>query len=325
VPSYPEYRPRRLRRTEALRRAFAEVSLDPSRLIAPLFLKEGLTDPVPIASMPGQHQHSLESLVKQARELQSKGIAGVLLFGVPQDKDERGSSAYARNGIVQQGLKALKDEVSDEMVVMADLCLCEYTDHGHCGILAGTGVDNDATLAVYAEVATSQAEAGADLVAPSGMMDGQVAAVRRSLDEARFTDTGVVAYAVKYTSSFYGPFRDAAEGAPRFGDRRAYQQNPANAAEALREAALDIEEGADALLVKPAIGYLDIVSEVKKAFGYPLFAYNVSGEYSAVMAAVANGWMDERAAVLEVLTSIRRAGADLVITYHASKAAEWMS
>jgi porphobilinogen synthase len=290
-----------------------------------LFLKEGLTDPVPIASMPGQHQHSLESLVKQARELQSKGIAGVLLFGVPQDKDERGSSAYARNGIVQQGLKALKDEVSDEMVVMADLCLCEYTDHGHCGILAGTGVDNDATLAVYAEVATSQAEAGADLVAPSGMMDGQVAAVRRSLDEARFTDTGVVAYAVKYTSSFYGPFRDAAEGAPRFGDRRAYQQNPANAAEALREAALDIEEGADALLVKPAIGYLDIVSEVKKAFGYPLFAYNVSGEYSAVMAAVANGWMDERAAVLEVLTSIRRAGADLVITYHASKAAEWMS
>lgn len=325
MASYPTYRSRRLRRTQALRRAFAEVSLEPSRLVAPLFLKEGLAEPSAISSMPGHSQHSLESLVKEARELASRGIAGVLLFGIPATKDARGSSAHAADGIVQRGLAALKDELDDEVFVMADLCLCEYTDHGHCGILAGDDVDNDATLSVYAEIAVSQAAAGADLIAPSGMMDGQVGAVRNALDEAGFSDTAVVAYAVKYASSFYGPFREAAEGAPRFGDRRSYQQDPANSAEALREAGLDIAEGADAIMIKPAIGYLDIVAEVKKAFGYPLLAYNVSGEYSALVAAASNEWLDERAAVLEVLTSIRRAGADLIVTYHAGKAAEWMT
>jgi porphobilinogen synthase len=307
-----------------LRRAFAEVTVDPSRLIAPLFLKEGISEPSPISSMPGHLQHTIESLLKEARELAARGVAGILLFGIPERKDPRGSQAQAGDGIVQQGLAALKAELADEMMVIADLCLCEFTDHGHCGVLDGDRVDNDATLDVYGDIAVSQAAAGADMVAPSGMMDGQVSAIRAALDSAGYGDIPIMSYAAKYASSFYGPFREAAEGAPRFGDRRSYQQDPANFDEALREVEQDIAEGADAIMVKPAIAYLDVLREVKSRFRYPVAAYNVSGEYAAIMAAAEKGWLDERSAALEVLTSIRRAGADLIVTYHALKAAEWL-
>ncbi|HWC15186.1 MAG TPA: porphobilinogen synthase [Actinomycetota bacterium] len=321
----PLHRLRRLRRTPGLRRAFAETSLAPSDLVAPLFVKQGISEPAPISSMPGHHQHTIESLVKEARELAARDVAGVLLFGVPASKDATGTESHNDNGISQQALRAVKDELGDDFVVIADLCMCEYTDHGHCGILQADEVANDETIEVYGRIAVSQARAGADVVAPSGMMDGQVAAIRAALDSAGHTGTVVLAYAAKYASSFYGPFREAAEGAPRFGDRRAYQQDPANVLEALREVELDIAEGADAVMVKPAIGYLDVVSAVKERFGYPVAAYNVSGEYSMLMAAAERGWIDERQATLEVLTSIRRAGADLVVTYHAKKAAEWLS
>ncbi|MEA2517649.1 MAG: porphobilinogen synthase [Actinomycetota bacterium] len=321
----PIHRMRRLRRTPGLRRAFAETSLAPSDLLAPMFVKEGLTEPHPISSMPGHHQHTIESLLKEARELAARDIAGVVLFGIPERKDATGSEAYNDDGITQQALKALKDELGDDFVVIADLCLCEYTDHGHCGVLEGEEVANDPTIEIYGRIAVSHARAGADIVAPSGMMDGQVAAIRAALDAEGSVDTAVLAYAAKYASAFYGPFREAAEGAPRFGDRRAYQQDPANVAEALREVELDIAEGADAVMVKPALGYLDVIAAVKDRFEYPLAAYNVSGEYSMLMAAAANGWIDERQATLETLTSIRRAGADLVITYHSKKAAEWLS
>ncbi|MDQ4065684.1 MAG: porphobilinogen synthase, partial [Actinomycetota bacterium] len=254
-----------------------------------------------------------------------RGIAGLLLFGIPARKDPKGNEAWARDGISQRALTAVKDEVGDDLVVIADLCMCEYTDHGHCGILKGETVDNDATIEVYEKIAVAQAEAGADVVAPSGMMDGQVEAIREALDESRFEETLILAYAAKYASSFYGPFRDAAEGAPRFGDRRGYQQDPANLLEAMREIEADIAQGADAVMVKPAISYLDVVRETKERFGYPVVAYNVSGEYAMVMAAAERGWLDERAATLEVLTAIRRAGADLVVTYHAKKAAEWLT
>ncbi len=325
MPSFPSYRGRRLRRTAGLRRAFAETSLAPSDLIAPLFLKEGIAEPAPIASMPGQFQHTLDSLVKEARELAERDVAGVILFGIPAHKDATGSEAWSKDGISQQGLRALKDELGDDSVVIADLCLCEYTDHGHCGVLDGEQVANDPTLEAYARIAEAQAEAGADVVAPSGMMDGQVAAIRSALDEASRADTAILAYATKFASSFYGPFRDAAEGAPQFGDRKSYQQDPANADESLREVAADIEEGADAVIVKPAIAYLDVVRAVKETFGYPVAAYNVSGEYAMLMAAAEKGWLDERKTTLETLTSIRRAGADLIITYHAKKVAEWLA
>ena len=325
MSSFPAYRPRRLRRTAALRAAFAETSLASSDLIAPLFVKEGIDDKVAIESMPGQHQHTLESLVKEGRELVERGVAGVILFGIPHHKDATGTEAWNSDGIVQQGLRALRDELGDEAVVIADLCLCEYTDHGHCGVLDGEEVDNDSTLDIYERIAVSQAEAGADLVAPSGMMDGQVAAIRGALDSAGHPDVAILAYASKYASSFYGPFREAAEGAPRFGDRRAYQQDPANRDESLREVAADLEQGADAVMVKPALPYLDVLREVKQRFAYPTAAYNVSGEYSMLMAAAERGWVDERQATLEALTSIRRAGADLIVTYHARKAAEWLS
>ncbi|MGH2789330.1 MAG: porphobilinogen synthase [Actinomycetota bacterium] len=324
MSSFPSYRPRRLRRTPALRRAFAETSLTPADLVAPLFVKEGIGEPIPISSMPGHSQHTLESLLKEARELASRGVAGVLIFGVPAHKDPAGSESYNDDGIVQQGLRALKDEVGDDLVVIADLCLCEYTDHGHCGLIDGETIDNDSTLDTYARIAVSQARAGADVVAPSGMMDGQVGAVRAALDAAELGGTAILSYAVKYASSLYGPFREAAEGAPRFGDRRSHQQDHANAIEGLREAALDVAEGADALLVKPAIGYLDVLRAVKDRFGYPTAAYSVSGEYAMLVAAAERGWIDERAATLELLTSIKRAGADLVVTYHAKKAAEWL-
>jgi porphobilinogen synthase len=325
MTSFPSYRPRRLRRTAGLRRAFSETPLDASDLIAPLFLKEAKTEPEPIPTMPGHSKHTLESLIKEGRELAERGVAGVLLFGIPAHKDARGSESHNPHGILQQGLRALKDELGDDFVVVADLCLCEYTDHGHCGLIAGEQVDNDSTLEVYGRIAASQAAAGADLVAPSGMMDGQVAAIRKALDQAGHEEVPILAYSAKYASSFYGPFREAAEGAPRFGDRRGYQQDPPNVDEAFREVELDIAEGADAVMVKPALGYLDVLRAVKERFGYPTAAYNVSGEYSMLMAAAERGWLDERGAALETLMSIRRAGADLVITYHAKQAAEWLA
>jgi porphobilinogen synthase len=280
---------------------------------------------VPIKSMPGHFQHTLDSLVKEAREAAELDLAGVLLFGIPAHKDANGSQAWSATGISQVALRAVKDELGDDFVVVADLCLCEYTDHGHCGVLDGEQVANDPTLEIYGRIAVAQATAGADLVAPSGMMDGQVAAIRSALDAEGHTDTAILAYAAKYASSFYGPFREAAEGAPQFGDRRAYQEDPPNVDEAVREVRLDIEEGADAIIVKPAIAYLDVVRAVKEEFAYPTVAYNVSGEYSMLMAAADRGWIDERLATLETLAGIRRAGADLVITYHAKKAAEWLA
>jgi porphobilinogen synthase len=325
MSSFPSYRPRRLRRTPGLRRAFTETTLTPSNFIAPLFVKEAIDEPEPIESMPGHFKHTLDSLTKEAHELAARGVAGVLLFGIPARKDSRGSESHNPEGILPQGLRAVKDELGDHFVVVADLCLCEYTDHGHCGLIEGDDVDNDSTLDVYGRIAVSQAAAGADVVAPSGMMDGQVGAVRAALDDANHPDTPILAYSAKYASSFYGPFRQAAEGAPRFGDRRSYQQDPPNASEALREVGLDIAEGADAVMVKPALGYLDVLHQVKERFDYPTAAYNVSGEYSMLMAGVERGWIDERSATLEVLTSIRRAGADLVVTYHAKKASEWLT
>jgi porphobilinogen synthase len=325
MSSFPSYRPRRLRRTEALRRAFAETSLQPSDLIAPLFVKEGIDEATPIPSMPGHFQHTLESLRKEGRDLAERDVAGIIVFGIPAHKDAEGSQAWAGDGISQRALAALKEELGETVLVLADLCLCEYTDHGHCGVLAGQDVDNDATLESYARIAVAQAEAGADVIAPSGMMDGQVAAIRRALDDSGHGHLAILAYAAKYASSFYGPFREAAEGAPRFGDRRSYQEDPANLEEALREVEQDIAQGADAVMVKPAIAYLDVVRAVKERFGYPTAAYNVSGEFSMVMAAAERGWIDERQATLETLTAIRRAGADLIVTYHAKKAAEWLS
>ena len=324
--AYPQNRPRRMRRTAALRTLLRETSLIPSDLIAPLFVKEGIDQPLPIASMPGQFQHSLESLAKEAREIASRGVIGFVLFGVPERKDDEGSEAWNPDGIAQRGLRALRDELGEDHVLIADLCLDEYTAHGHCGILGPDGaVDNDRTVERYRRIAVTQAEAGADLVAPSGMMDGQGAAIRAALDGAGFADrTGILAYAAKFASCFYGPFRDAAECTPQFGDRAGYQQDPANGDEALREIAADIEEGADIVMVKPALPYLDVIRRAKDRFTTRLAAFNVSGEYAMVKAAGQNGWLDERRATLELLTSIRRAGADLILTYHAKDAAEWL-
>jgi porphobilinogen synthase len=324
--AFPQQRPRRMRRTAALRSLIRETDLAPRHLIAPLFVKEGIADPLPIASMPGQVQHTLESLRKEGREIASKGIIAFVLFGVPARKDGEGSEAWNPNGIAQQGLLALREELGPDHVVVADLCLDEYTDHGHCGVLAPDGsVDNDRTLERYRQIAVAQAEAGADLVAPSGMMDGQVAAIREALDQSGHGSTGILAYAAKFASSFYGPFRDAAECAPRFGDRSGYQMDPPNSDEAIREIKTDIEEGADVVMVKPALPYLDVIRRAKQETGFPLAAYNVSGEYSMVKAAAENGWIDGRRATLEVLTAIRRAGADLILTYHAKEAADWLS
>ena len=325
--SYPESRPRRLRRTPALRALIRETSLDAGDLIAPLFAKEGIDEPVAIASMPGQFQHTLESLRKEAVEIAETGVRAFILFGVPVRKDAEGSEAWNPSGIGQQAIAALRTEFGDDVVVMSDLCLDEYTDHGHCGVLTadGTDVDNDETVERYRRIAIAQAEAGAHLVGPSGMMDGQVAAIRDALDGARHTDVGIIAYAAKFASAFFGPFREAAECAPSFGDRTGYQQDPANAEEALREIRTDIDEGADIVMVKPAVPYLYIVSRAKQEIAAPLAAYHVSGEYSMLKAAAANGWLDERRSVLETLTSIRRAGADLILTYHAKDAAGWLA
>jgi porphobilinogen synthase len=321
--AFPQHRSRRLRRTEALRSLVRETDLNPRYLVAPLFVKEGITEPAPIPSMPGQAQHTLESLRKEARAIHSTGVRAFMLFGVPARKDPEGTEAWNEDGIAQRGLRALREELGDDAVLIADLCLDEYTDHGHCGVLDDHGeVDNDRTLDLYRRIAISQAAAGADLVAPSGMMDGQVAAIRSALDRDRFQSTGILSYAAKFASSFYGPFREAAECAPRFGDRKAYQMDPGNGDEAVREIRQDVDEGADIVMVKPALPYLDVIRRAREVAGVPVAAYMVSGEYALVKAAEERGWIDGRAAMLESLTSIRRAGADLILTYFAREAAE---
>jgi porphobilinogen synthase len=314
-----------MRRTAALRELIRETDLAPRQLVAPLFVKEGIGEAAEIPSMPGQFQHTLESLRKEAVDIAGRGVVGFMLFGVPERKDAEGSEAWNPEGIAQRALRALREELGDDHVVIADLCLDEYTDHGHCGVLDANGdVDNDETLDRYRRIALAQAEAGAHMVGPSGMMDGQVAAIRGTLDDGGFTQTGIIAYAAKFASAFYGPFRDAAECAPRFGDRAGYQQDPANADEAIREIRADIDEGADVVMVKPAVPYLDVIRRAKDATAFPMAAYHVSGEYAMIKAAAANGWLDERRSVLETLTSIRRAGADLILTYHAKDAADWL-
>jgi porphobilinogen synthase len=321
-PPFPTSRPRRLRRTPALRRLAAETRLHPADLVLPLFVKEGIDDPVPVASMPGVVQHTRDSLRKAAVEAVEAGVGGLILFGVPAVKDARGSGADDPDGIVQVALADLVTELGDAAVLMTDCCLDEYTDHGHCGLLRDDGsVDNDATLERYAAAAVAQARAGSHVVAPSGMMDGQVAAIRKALDANGFSDVAVMAYAAKYASAFYGPFRDAAECAPSFGDRAAYQQDPANGDEAVREVLLDVAEGADIVMVKPALSYLDVVRRVADATTLPVAAYQVSGEYAMVEAAAANGWVDRDRVIHETLTSIRRAGADIVLTYWAAEVA----
>ena len=323
--SFPEHRFRRLRRTPAMRALVRETRLHADDLIMPLFCKEGIEEPVAISSMPGQFQHSLESLRKEAVATAETGVRAFMLFGVPATKDAEGSQAWNPDGIGQRAIAALHEELGDDAVVISDLCLDEYTDHGHCGVLdARDEVDNDATLERYRWIALAQAEAGADMVGPSGMMDGQVAAIRGALDGAGNGDTAIMAYAAKFASAFYGPFREAAEGAPKFGDRSGYQQDPANADEAMREIRADIDEGADIVMVKPALPSLDIVHRAKVATGFPVAAYCVSGEYAMLKAAAANGWLDERRTALETLSSIRRAGADMILTYHAKDAAGWL-
>ena len=318
---FPIRRMRRLRRTDRLREMVRETVLDPGDLIAPLFVKEGIARPAPLEALPGQQQHTLGSLVAECGHLAELGVAGVILFGIPRHKDEAGSAAWDPEGIVQQALRLIRTEVGDRLVLTADLCLDEYTTHGHCGVLRGTEVDNDATLAAYGRIAVSYAQAGADLVAPSGMMDGQVGAIRRALDERGHQDVAILAYAAKYASALYEPFRHAAESAPRFGDRRGYQLDPANVEEALREVRLDVEEGADIVMVKPALPYLDVLARVKATFDLPTAAFHVSGEYAMLKAAAARGWLDEERAMMEVLLAIRRAGADLILTYFAGTAA----
>jgi porphobilinogen synthase len=324
---FPETRLRRLRATRALRGLVRETTLSAADFVYPMFVAHGIDRREPIDSMPGVDRLSIAHAVAEAGEAAAVGIPAVLLFGIPAVKDDEGSGAWDDEGVVQLATRAIK-EARPDLLVIADLCLCEYTSHGHCGVLRGSGgmltVDNDATLELLARTAVSQARAGADVIAPSDMMDGRVGAIRTALDDDGLADTPILAYSAKFASAFYGPFRDAADSAPAFGDRRGYQMDPANGAEALREARLDVEEGADILMVKPALPYLDVIRRVKDDTGLPVAAYNVSGEYSMLKAAAAAGYLDERAAVLEALTSIRRAGADIVITYHAKDAARWL-
>jgi porphobilinogen synthase len=316
----PTSRPRRLRRTAPLRRLVRETRLDPAELVLPLFVRSGVELRQPISSMPGVAQTSVDEMLRDASAAAQVGVGGVILFGIPDEKDDIGSGAWDEHGSVQQAVRALKREFP-ELVVITDVCMCEYTSHGHCGVLAGDTVDNDATLPLLARAAVSHAAAGADIVAPSDMMDGRVGAIRAALDGAGFTDTAILSYAAKYASAFYGPFREAAESAPQIGDRRGYQMDPANGDEALREVALDIEEGADAIMVKPAGPYLDIVRRVKETTGYPVAAYQVSGEYAMIRAAVERGWLDGERAMMETLIGIKRAGADCILTYFATTAA----
>ncbi|MDE3007497.1 MAG: porphobilinogen synthase [Acidobacteriota bacterium] len=321
---FPAERPRRLRRTPALRRLVAETTLTPANFVAPLFVAEGLREPRPIPTLPGHVQHTIESLRDEVAALARVGVTSVILFGVPEQKDEIGSGAWDPNGVAQVALRALRDDFGDDVVVMADLCLDEYTSHGHCGVVRRDGtVDNDATLELYARTAIAQAEAGAQVVAPSGMMDGQVGAIRAALDEASRDDVTILAYAAKYASVFYGPFRDAV-GVEIVGggDRKSYQQDFANRREALREARADVEQGADLVMVKPAMSYLDVVADLRRELTVPLCAYHVSGEYAMIKAAAAQGWLDASAAAVEQLTAVRRAGADFVLTYFARELAE---
>ena len=317
-------RTRRTRRTEALRSLVRETRLDPAQFVYPMFVTHGANVRTPIESMPGQYQLSIDQMAREARELAAVGVRAVLLFGLPASKDAEGTEAYAPDGIVQQAVRELK-RVDPGLVVIVDVCLCEYTDHGHCGLLTPTGeVDNDPSLELLSRMAVTCAEAGADVIAPSDMMDGRVGAIREALDEAGFTSTPIMAYSAKYASGFYGPFREAAGSTPQFGDRRGYQMDPANAREARREVAADTEEWADITMVKPALAYLDVIRDVRDRTDLPLAAYNVSGEYAMVKAAAANNWLDERRIVLEILTAIARAGASIIITYHAKDAARWL-
>jgi len=317
---FPKYRLRRLRRNENLRRMIRETFLRIDDLIFPLFVQPGKGIKEPISSMPGNYRFSIDELVKEVKEVYDLGIPAIILFGIPERKDELGSEAYAKNGIIQRAIKAIKDK-EPEIIVITDVCLCEYTSHGHCGIIKKGEVDNDATLELLAKIAVSHAEAGADMVAPSDMMDGRVKAIREALDNNGFKHIPIMSYAVKYASAFYGPFREAAESAPKFGDRRSYQMDPPNVREAIREAELDVIEGADIIMVKPALPYLDVIYRVRQVINRPIAAYNVSGEYSMLKAAIANGWLEERV-ILEALISIKRAGADLILTYFAKDIAK---
>jgi porphobilinogen synthase len=321
--AFPQTRLRRLRATRALRGLVRETSVEPADLVYPLFVAHGLDRREPIEAMPGIDRLSIGHAVTEAAEAAELGIPAVLLFGIPASKDEEGSGAWDEEGIVQLATRAIKEQVPD-LVVITDLCLCEYTSHGHCGVLREATVDNDATLELLSRTAVSQARAGADLVAPSDMMDGRVGVIRQALDEGGYTETPILAYSAKFASAFYGPFREAADSTPSVGDRRGYQMDPANAQEALRETRLDVEEGADIVMVKPALPYLDVIRAVKEQTGMPVAAYNVSGEYAMIKAGAAAGYLDERAAVLETLTCIRRAGADIVVTYSAKDAARWL-
>jgi porphobilinogen synthase len=322
---FPNHRPRRLRRTAALRRLVSETTLRPEQFVLPMFVKEDATEPIPVSSMPGVVQHTRDSLRRAAVSAVEAGVGGLMIFGIPTTYDATGSRGIDPNGILNVALRDLRAELGDATVLMSDLCLDEFTDHGHCGVLDAAGnVDNDATLAVYGEMAVAQAEAGAQVLGPSGMMDGQVGAVRTALDAAGYLDTGILAYTAKYASAFYGPFREAVES-QLTGDRKGYQQDPGNAREALRELRLDLDEGADMVMVKPALSYLDVLREMAQVTDVPIAAYLVSGEYAMVEAAAANGWLDRQRTVLEVLTSIRRAGADFVLTYWAEEAANWLS
>jgi len=321
---FPTYRPRRMRANETIRSMMRETSLSAADLIYPLFVKPGTGLRDEIKSMPGQYQLSIDQLPAEIDELRSLGIPAVILFGLPSEKDSVGSEAYDPEGIIQRAIRAIKAHDPD-FYVITDVCMCEYTDHGHCGVLDDNGcVINDVTLDLLAREAVTHAEAGVDMVAPSDMMDGRVAAIREALDEAGYQDIPIMAYSVKYASGYYGPFRDAADSAPTFGDRKQYQMDPANAEEGLREAELDIAEGADIVMVKPALAYMDMIYRVKNDFGYPTAAYNVSGEYAMVKAAAANDWIDEERVVLETLLGFKRAGADLILTYHAKDAARWL-
>ncbi len=321
--SFPAHRPRRLRRSEALRGLVRETRLTIAGLIYPMFVYPGTKVRKEVSSMPGVHQQSADEIVEECKEVEALGIPGVILFGLPESKDARGTSSTSAHGVVQRAIEAIR-KANLKLLVITDVCLCEYTDHGHCGVIEQGEVANDATLPVLAAQALSHARAGADIVAPSDMMDGRVATIRETLDEHKFGDIAILAYAAKYCSGFYGPFREAADSAPQFGDRRSYQMDPANAREALKEVALDIEEGADMVMVKPALPYLDVIRRVRDAFDVPVGAYNVSGEYAMVKAAAQKGWLDEKRVVLEILTGIQRAGADIILTYHAKDVARWL-
>ncbi|WP_457567037.1 porphobilinogen synthase [Desulfurobacterium sp.] len=324
---FPQLRLRRLRKNENIRRMVRETHLSVDDLIYPLFIVEGEGIKEEIKSMPGQFRYSIDKVVEEVKEVKELGIPAIILFGIPEHKDEFGSDSFSDNGIIQRSIRAIKEAVPD-MYVITDVCFCEYTSHGHCGYLKCNGnvcdIDNDKTLELLKKQVVSHAKAGADMVAPSGMMDGMIKAIREGLDEAGFTDIPIMSYAAKYASAYYGPFRDAAESAPSFGDRRSYQMDPANINEALREVALDIEEGADIVMVKPALSYMDVIRAVKENFKYPTAAYNVSGEYSMIKAAAANGWIDEKRVVLETLLSMKRAGADIILTYFAKDVAKWI-